>query len=221
MNGKSFAITGSFEKPLNAKDETAYLIRKEKGDIQAQDVLVRSNLRLVVHIVKKYHHSILEAQDLISIGTIGLIKGIKTFNRKKGTRLATYVAKCIENEILMHLRQTKKEQSVVSINDSIGFDDEGNDITLMDVISMEQALVEDQLYKKSQIQILYEKMQGSLKKRERTILALRYGLYNGEGKTQKEIGEALSISRSYVSRIEKRAIQKLKEDFKKDLRIEP
>jgi RNA polymerase sporulation-specific sigma factor len=220
LNYSGFAVNGSFEKPLKPDEEACYLEKSAEGDSGARDLLIERNLRLVVHIVKKYAGNLSDSQDLISIGTIGLIKGISTFDSKKGARLATYAAKCIENEILMHLRHLKKESNMVSLNEPIGSDFEGNEITFMDIITVDEISVEDEIHTKNQVLILHEKMKKSLKNRERFILALRYGLYNGVVKTQREIGKALGISRSYVSRIEKKAIQKLKLEMEKDLRIE-
>lgn len=220
MNFSGFVVNGSFQKPLDSKEEAFYLEKAENGDSKARDILIERNLRLVVHIVKKYSQNIPDSQDLISIGTIGLIKGISTFDSKKGTKLATYAAKCIENEILMHLRHLKKDNGLISINEPIGNDFEGNEITLLDVLTQDAEAFEDGLHRKNQVRILYGKMRKYLKKRERFILTLRYGLYNGAAKTQKEIGKLLGISRSYVSRIEKKAVEKLKTEMGRDLRVE-
>lgn len=220
MNFSGFVVNGTFQKPLDSKEEAYYLKQVESGDSKARDVLIERNLRLVVHIVKKYSHNLQDSQDLISIGTIGLIKGISTFDLKKGTKLATYAAKCIENEILMHLRHLKKDTGIVSINEPIGNDFEGNEVTLLDVLMQDEEAVEDGIHRKNQVRLLYEKMKKYLKKREWFILTLRYGLYNGAAKTQKEIGKLLGISRSYVSRIEKKAVEKLKAEMVGDLRVE-
>ncbi len=166
-------------------------------------------MRLVAHIVKKFASTGEDMDDLISIGTIGLIKAITTFNQDKGSRLATYAARCIENEILMNLRSTKKVKAEVSLQDPIGIDKEGNEISLIDVLGTESDAVANEISKKFQQEKLYEKIRTALKCRERKVIELRYGLINGATKTQREIAKLLGISRSYVSRIEKRAIKKL------------
>ena len=168
-----------------------------------------TNLRLVAHIVKKYANTGKDSDDLISIGTIGLIKAITTFNRDKGTRLATYAAKCIDNEILMTIRSNKKVKVEVSLQEPIGIDKEGNEISLMDILGTDVDDIIDQVDLKLQVKKLYSKINKVLKDREKVIVELRYGLVDGECKTQREIADMLGISRSYVSRIEKRAIKKL------------
>lgn len=203
----------SFPKPLTPEEESYYLQLYEQGDEEAKNILVERNLRLVAHIVKKYHNTGREVDDLISIGTIGLIKAITTFNRQKGTRLATYAARCIENEILMTIRSNKKTKSEVSLQDPIGIDKEGNEISLIDILGTECDEVLDEVELKIQVRRLYEKMSKVLRSREKTVLQLRYGLANGGSKTQREIAKMLGISRSYVSRIEKRAIKKLSKAF--------
>lgn len=220
MNFNGFVASSSFQRPLKTHEEAIYMSKMMEGDAKARDILIERNLRLVVHIVKKYTSNISESQDLISIGTVGLIKAISTFNVNKGARLATYAARCIENEILMHLRTIKKDNVVVSINDPIGTDREGNEITLMDVLTHDKDSVEDEIHKKNQVGILFEKMKKYLRKRECFIIFMRYGLYNGVVKTQREIGKILGISRSYVSRIEKKALDKLKIEMEKDLRVQ-
>lgn len=170
----------------------------------------------MAHIVKKYSSTINDSDDLISIGTIGLIKAISTFNHEKGTRLATYAARCIENEILMHIRSNKKTQSEVSLQDPIGVDRDGNEIALIDVIGNESESVVEEVELKMQVKRLYNKMKDVLKAREKMVLELRYGLLNGTGKTQREIAKMLGISRSYVSRIEKKAIKKLGKELKSE-----
>ncbi len=199
----------SFPKPLTPEEENYYLELYEQGDEDAKNILIERNLRLVAHIVKKYHNIGREMDDLISIGTIGLIKAITTFDKAKGTRLATYAARCIENEILMTIRSSKKIKNEVSLQDPIGIDKEGNEISLIDILGTDADDVLDKVELKIQIKKLYQKMENVLKNRERTVIQLRYGLVNGGSKTQREIAKLLGISRSYVSRIEKRAIKKL------------
>lgn len=199
----------SFPQPLTAEEEAMYLKKYEEGDEEARNILVERNLRLVAHIVKKYSNIGRDMDDLISIGTIGLIKGITTFDRCKGTRLATYAARCIENEILMTIRSSKKIKTEVSLQDPIGVDKEGNEISLIDILGTDPDEVLNQVELKMQIKKLYSKIANVLKEREKTVIELRYGIYNGGTKTQREIAKMLGISRSYVSRIEKRAIKKL------------
>lgn len=204
----------SFPQPLTPDEELKYINLYKEGDEEARNILIEHNLRLVAHIVKKYGTFGSDSEDLISIGTIGLIKAISTFNPDKGTRLATYAARCIENEILMHIRSTKKTYNEISLQDIIGVDKEGNEITLIDIIGNESESIIDEVDLKMQIKGLYNKMRDVLKKREKTVLELRYGLLNGTSKTQREIAKALGISRSYVSRIEKKAIKKLSKELK-------
>lgn len=199
----------SFPQPLSAEEEQFYLEEYRKGNEDAKNILVERNLRLVAHIVKKYSNTGREIDDLISIGTIGLIKAIITFDDLKGTRLATYAARCIENEILMTIRASKKTKTEVSLHDPIGIDKEGNEISLMDILGSDTDVILDEVELKMQTKKLYQKMEKILKKREKVVLELRYGLSSGLVKTQREIAEMLGISRSYVSRIEKRAIKKL------------
>jgi len=203
----------SFPQPLTPEEEQKYIAAYKEGSEDARNILIERNLRLVAHIVKKYSTFSSDIDDLISIGTIGLIKAISTFDQSKGTRLATYAARCIENEILMQIRSTKKIQSEVSLHDPIGVDREGNEITLIDVIGNETESVIDEVELKLQVKRLYNKMKSVLKKREKTVLELRYGLLNGTSKTQREIAGMLGISRSYVSRIEKKAIKKLSKEL--------
>ena len=199
----------SFPKPLSAEEEQYYLEEYRKGNEDAKNILVERNLRLVAHIAKKYVNTGREIDDLISIGTIGLIKAIITFNEDKGTRLATYAARCIENEILMTIRASKKMRTEVSLHDPIGVDKEGNEISLEDILGSDCDVILDEVELKIQIKKLYQRMETALKKRERLVIELRYGLLNGISKTQREIADMLGISRSYVSRIENRAIKKL------------
>lgn len=203
---------GAFPQPLSPEEEEHFLERWEKGDKEARNVLVERNLRLVAHIVKKFDYAGQDSEDLISIGTVGLIKAVNTFNRHKRTRLATYAARCIENEILMHLRASKRLRSEVMLYDSIGSDQEGNEISLLDVLGTDPDVVAQQVETQVEQEKLYEKL-GNLSSREKRVLELRYGLLSGVRRTQREISRALGISRSYVSRIEKRAINKLHKDL--------
>lgn len=205
--------TSSFPKPLSAKEERLLLEKyKENGDSEARGKLIEHNLRLVAHIIKKYYAVTSEQDDLISIGTIGLIKGIDTFDHTKGTRLATYVARCIENEILMHLRAQKKNSVVVSMDDPIETDCEGNPLTLMDVIYEDNTIVED-IDLEDNTRILYSLIEKIDSMREKEIIIKRYGLYGFSPRTQREIAKELGISRSYVSRIEKKIIEDLRNQF--------
>lgn len=204
----------SFPQPLTSEEEVEFMEQYKNGSEEARNILIERNLRLVAHIVKKYSSCGNDSDDLISIGTIGLIKAISTFNQEKGTRLATYAARCIENEILMQIRSSRKMKVEVSLQDPIGVDMEGNEITLIDVIGNENDSVIDEVELKIQVKRLYNKMKAVLKNREKTVLELRYGLFNGIGKTQREIAKMLGISRSYVSRIEKKAIKKLSRELK-------
>ncbi len=208
--------SNSFPQPLTPEEEQKFIEAYKEGSEDARNTLIERNLRLVAHIVKKYGTYSGDSDDLISIGTIGLIKAISTFDQSKGTRLATYAARCIENEILMQIRSTKKIQNEVSLHDPIGIDREGNEITLIDVIGNETESIIDEVELKIQVKRLYNKMKSVLKKREKTVLELRYGLVNGASKTQREIAGMLGISRSYVSRIEKKAIKKLSKELEQD-----
>ncbi len=201
----------SFPSPLSAKEEKLYIQKMAEGDIDAKNKLVEHNLRLVVHIAKKYSAGVWDSEDLISLGTIGLIKGINSFDASKGTRLATYAARCIENEILMLMRANKKTQGDVSLNDPIGTDKEGNHILLMDIIGDDEEDVIRAIDSKEQIKKLYSNISNLLDDREREIILYRYGLGNRKECTQAEIAKNMNISRSYVSRIEKKAIEKLKQ----------
>ncbi len=204
--------SGSFPKPLTEKEEAVLIERYEKNnDEEAKNKLIEHNLRLVAHIVKKYSGTTDEADDLLSIGTIGLIKGINTFSTNKKTRLSTYVAKCIHNEILMVLRAKKHLPSEVSLSESIGSDKEGNEVTLMDIIPSEEEEIEDSYEKKQKVKKLYESIRECLDEREKMIIELRYGLKDGKQIPQRKIAKILNISRSYVSRIEKKAVEKLKD----------
>ena len=200
----------AFKAPLGEDEERKYILRLEKGDVEAKNALIEHNLRLVAHIARKYCVSYpKDGEDLISIGTLGLIKAVSNFKSEKG-KLSTYAAKCIENEILMFLRSQKKLQNEVYLSDFIGGDNKGNDITLLDVLQSDEDLLFDKVSLKSQITKLYDKMKNVLKRREKQILIWRYGLLDTIPKTQHEIAAILNISRSYVSRIEKKALEKLR-----------
>lgn len=204
----------SFPKPLSAAEERECLERFNKeGDIEARNKLIEHNLRLVAHIAKKYTGSVRDHEDLLSIGTIGLIKGITSFDPSKGTRLATYAARCVDNEILMLLRAKKKEQGDVSLNESIGTDKEGNQIMLIDVMSNDEADVFDEINSGIEFKQLYRNIKNELDPREREVIVLRYGLIDGHCLQQREIAKKLKISRSYVSRIEKKAVGKLRKNL--------
>lgn len=207
--------SNSFPQPLSKEEEEYYLLEYQKGSENAKKILIERNLRLVAHIVKKYNNTGNDLDDLISIGTIGLIKAINTFNPNKGTRLATYAARCIDNEILMTIRSSKKIKLEQSINEPIGTDKEGNEISLMDILGTDTDKVIDEVELKIQTKKLYKAIKCCLKDREKAIIELRYGLIDGECKTQREIAALLSISRSYVSRIESRAIEKLNKEMNK------
>ena len=204
--------TGSFPRPLSPEQEQEYLAAyREKGDRYARDQLIEHNLRLVAHIIKKYYSTVRDQDDMISIGKIGLIKAVATFDYTKGTRFATYASRCIENEILMHFRATKKTAQDISISDPIDTDKEGNPLTLMDVIAEDDTILDD-LDLKINSEKLYRYIREALDDREREIIEWRYGLV-GDGLTQREVAKKLNISRSYVSRIEKKALAKLKRRF--------
>ena len=202
-----------FPDPLSKDEEEKCVARMKIGDKDARSKLIEHNLRLVAHIVKKYDHKKNDVDDLISIGTIGLIKGVDSFSYKHGTRLTTYVAKCIENEILMYYRSDKKHNKNISLNESIGFDKEGNEITFLDILKTPKPEFELDIQKKDNINLL-KKYFNVLNEREKEIIIKRYGLNNEEEVTQKEIAKRLGISRSYVSRIEKRALTKIFKEFK-------
>lgn len=200
----------SFPPPLSAAEEKEYLQKYIEGDLTAKHILIERNLRLVAHIVKKFQHPEENPEDLLSIGTIGLIKAVVTFNPEKNNRLATYAAKCIENEVLMTLRTRKKTSKEVSLYEPIGTDREGNEIRLFDIIESPDDDAYQRLSFKEDVQALYEQMETILSPRERLVLKMRYGLYGEDEYTQREVADMLGISRSYVSRIEKSAIEKLR-----------
>ena len=207
------AVLQSFPNPLTPSEEKYYIRKYTEGDLEAKHILIERNLRLVAHVIKKYQNLEEDPEDLISIGTIGLIKAVVTFNPHKGNRLAAYASRCVENEILMHLRSRKKSGKEISLYEPIGTDREGNEIRLYDIIETEENEIPDRIQLKENIQKLYEKVESELSQREKLVLKMRYGLYNGEEYTQREIARQLGISRSYVSRIEKGAIEKLRAFF--------
>lgn len=204
----------AFPKPLSTKEEQEYLKQCQNGDKEARGILIERNLRLVAHIVKKYNANDKDIDDLISIGTIGLIKAIDTFNMNKGIRLATYASRCIDNELLMMLRTNKKQSKEVYLYEPIGADREGNEINLLDIIESTDKDIVDNIELKENIGKLYELVNSILNEREKEIICMRYGLGYSQEVTQREIANKLGISRSYVSRIEKKAIRKLSECFK-------
>ena len=201
--------TGSFPKPLSESEEKYYLELAQKGDLEARNVLIERNLRLVAHIMKKYYAQTNDQEDLISIGTIGLIKGISTFDGSKGARLATYAARCVENEILMHFRAQKKSAQDISLSDYIETGTDGAPLALMDVVAEDCDLLE-QLAGQEQVDALRKAMEASLSEQERQVIVLRYGLNGRSPKRQREVADITGISRSYISRIEKRALEKLR-----------
>ena len=203
----------SFPQPLTAAEERYYMQKYTEGDLEAKHILIERNLRLVAYIVKKYQSATDDMEDLLSIGTIGLIKAVVTFDSGKSVRLATYAARCIENEILMYLRTKKKISREISLYEPIGTDREGNEIQLFEVIETQERDAHQKVELKDDIRKLYQRMESELSPRERLVLKMRYGLYNEEEYTQREIARQLGISRSYVSRIEKSAIEKLREYF--------
>ncbi len=210
----SYVKNNSFPHPLPEEEEREYLLQLAEGNKDARKKLIEHNLRLVAHITKKYDNTKIESDDLISIGTVGLIKAIDTFDKDKGIKLATYAARCIENEILMQLRANKKSRDDMSLEEPLGVDSEGNELTLMDILGIELDLLEEVSTKMN-----IEKMNLMLDKltpKERYVIDRRYGLKGGKTFTQREIAKKLGISRSYVSRIEKKAVRRLLKEFKKN-----
>ena len=205
----------TFPKPLSAREEKEYLERCNEGDQLARDVLIERNMRLVAHVVKKYQSPDYDIEDLLSVGTIGLIKAVNTFKVDKGSRLATYAAKCVENEILMLFRASKKLSKEVSLFEPIGVDKDGEAVSLVDIIEMENKETIDTMILKQDVKELYEAFDSSLSDTEKTVIRMRYGLFRGKEHTQREIAAQLGISRSYVSRIEKKALEKLRVEFQK------
>ena len=219
--GKIFFFTGvvkdegNFPKPLSSEDEKKYLRLAREGDTEAKDILINHNMRLVAHIVKKYTGAA-ETDDLLSVGSIGLIKAINTFQDGKGTQLATYTARCIENEILMLLRAGKKHKNSVSLSEPVGVDKDGNELTLIDLLAEKEENVFAQVEKSIQREKFVACLKRFLSEREFVILSLRYGLEDGVAMPQREVAKKLGISRSYISRIEKRAIEKARERLNKE-----
>ena len=203
-----------FPEPLTQDEEKMYLERMKNGDEEARNILIERNLRLVAHISKKYSSTNVDQDDLISIGSIGLIKGINSFDMDKSFKLATYIAKCIENEILMYLRSNKKRAYDLYLNEPIGKDKDDNEVTLQEVLENDDKNIEDIVDLKFKIKRLSEKMKKTLKEREKLIIELRFGLNGNKPRTQKEIASMMNISRSYVSRIETKAIGKLSNELK-------
>ncbi len=203
-----------FPEPLTQEEEKIYLQKLADGDEDAKNILIERNLRLVAHVCKKYSNTNVDQEDLISIGTIGLIKGINSFDVSKGARLSTYVSRCIDNEILMYLRSTKKLGAEVYLEDTIGKDKDDNTVTLQEVLENNDRNIEEEVDLKFKVKKLYEKIKEVLKDREKTIIELRFGLNGDKPKTQKQIAKMMGISRSYVSRIETKAIGKLAKEFK-------
>ena len=203
-------VLQTFQKPLTPEEELFYLNLSRQGDIHARNLLVEHNLRLVAHIVKKYNTYERDMEDLISTGTIGLIKAINTYDASKGNKLGTYASRCIENELLMLLRQERKSSREVSLYEPIGSDKEGNEIHLMDIMESTNEDILEQMITESQIFSIYHLLHTTLTPREQDVITLRYGLYNHTPITQRDVARRLGISRSYVSRIEKRALEKLK-----------
>lgn len=201
---------GSFPPVLPSDEEQIYIKQAEEGSKTARNILIERNLRLVAHIVKKYTNYQKDFEDLVSIGTIGLIKAINTYKSGKQTRLATYAARCIENEILMYIRQNRKRKSDYYLQDAVGCDKDGNEVTLQDKIADNDRAIDETVETKLAVKLLEKKLKSELTKREREILTLRYGLHGSKELTQREIAKLLGISRSYVSRIEKKALKKLK-----------
>ncbi|MBS5670668.1 MAG: RNA polymerase sporulation sigma factor SigK [Oscillospiraceae bacterium] len=204
--------SGSFPKPLSAKEEQEYLEKAAAGDLEARNILIERNLRLVAHIMKKYYAQTSDQEDLISIGTIGLIKAVSTFDAGKGIRLATYAARCVENEILMHFRSQRKSASDVSLSDYIETGKDGTALSLMDVVCQDDDLF-DRVSNREDVRLLRQYIDQVLDPREQKVLTLRYGLDGKEPLPQREVAQQCNISRSYISRIEKKALEKLRSAF--------
>ena len=219
LSGLMYALqlsTGSFPKPLTPEEEQHYLTLSSQGDLEARNVLIERNLRLVAHIMKKYYAQTADQEDLISIGTIGLIKAVETYRMDKNIKLATYASRCIENEILMHIRKISGQKAEVSLDEPINMDYDGNELLLSDILGTE----EDVIYKDIEVEMerkLLNKAIEKLSKREQTIVELRFGLRNPSGKemTQKEVADLLGISQSYISRLEKKIMKRLKKEIAK------
>ena len=208
----SIYYVGNLDKlkePLSKEDEEKYVLLSLEGDKKAKDKLIEHNLRLVVFLAKKYENTGVDLEDLVSIGTIGLIKGVNTYKLDKNIKLATYASRCIDNEILMHLRKNKKRKTEVSLEDSLSYDSEGNELHLEDILGTDEDVVTINLDKQTNKKLLYREIE-KLNKRDKQIIILRYGLYNHKELTQKEVASLLNISQSYISRIEKKVIKRLK-----------
>ena len=206
----------TFPKPLTAREERECLDRYQEGDQEARATLIERNMRLVAHVAKKYQNTDYDMEDLLSVGTIGLIKAVNTFHTDRGSRLATYAAKCVENEILMLLRANKKYSKEVSLFEPIGVDKDGETVSLVDVIEMENKESLETIILSQDIRELYDAFDHCLRDTEKKVIGMRYGLYGGKEHTQREIADMLGISRSYVSRIEKKSIEKLRMEFEKN-----
>ena len=202
----------SFPKPLTKAEEQAYLLAAAQGDRSARDKLIEHNLRLVAHIIKKYYQNSGSPDDLVSIGTIGLIKAIDTFDVSKNIKLSSYASRCIENEILMHFRNNKKSAQDISLDDTIDTDKDGNPLTLMDIMAVDDHIIDD-INKRMNLAVLSQYIRTELTDREKKIIINRYGLYGHEPMTQRELAKELNISRSYISRIEKKALEKLRAKY--------
>ena len=203
----------TFPKPLTAREEREYLERYKEGDEEARSILIERNMRLVAVVIKKYQNTDYDTEDLLSVGTIGLIKAVNTFNQDRGPRLATYAARCVENEILMLFRANKKYSREVSLYEPIGVDKDGESVTLVDVVEMDNREILDTIILSQDVKELYDAYDKCLKDNEKMVIRLRYGLFGLQEKTQREIAQMLGISRSYVSRIEKKAIEKLRQEI--------
>ena len=210
-----FVSGGSFPKALTAEEEKKYIQLFALGDMNARNTLIEHNLRLVAHITKKYSNES-NSEDLISIGIVGLIKGINTFNPQKNHKLSAYISRCIENEVLMNLRSTKKLNNEISLDESIGTAKEGNNLTFADILPADNSDIVDSLVTKMNAKRLYQAIDAVLNKAEKDIIIQRYGLFDTKRLTQREVAEKMGISRSYVSRIEKRALKKLAEEFNRN-----
>ena len=206
----------TFPKPLTAREERECLDRYQEGDQEARATLIERNMRLVAHVAKKYQNTDYDMEDLLSVGTIGLIKAVNTFHTDRGSRLATDAAKCVENEILMLLRANKKYSKEVSFFEPIGVDKDGETVSLVDVIEMENKEALETIILSQDIRELYDAFDHCLRDTEKKVIGMRYGLYGGKEHTQREIADMLGISRSYVSRIEKKSIEKLRMEFEKN-----
>lgn len=206
----------TFPKPLIAREERECLERYQEGDQEARATLIERNMRLVAHVAKKHQNTDYDMEDLLSVGTIGLIKAVNTFHTDRGSRLATYAAKCVENEILMLLRANKKYSKEVSLFEPIGVDKDGETVSLVDVIEMENKEALETIILSQDIKELYDAFDHCLRDTEKKVIGMRYGLYGGKEHTQREIADMLGISRSYVSRIEKKSIEKLRMEFEKN-----